>query len=111
MGNRPYPPLVKGAKDYVGDGFRIEYRWKEEVIYWEGDRGFLFDAGWGVDPSVLHVPSTEIWHDVMPDWLRDRRSVVVQRLEQHSEHVLMEDVHGHYRRDANSRVLMAPSNA
>jgi hypothetical protein len=101
---------VRAAKDYVGDGFRIEYRWKEEVVYWEGSRGFLFDAGWGVEPPVLYVPSPDVWQDVMPDWLRDRRGIVVQRLEQHSEHVLMDDVHGHYRLDPESRTQAEPSS-
>lgn len=27
--------------------YRIEFRWKEQVIYWEGDSGFIFDGGWG----------------------------------------------------------------
>ena len=52
---------MKAAKDHLGDDFRIEYRWKEEVVYWEGSQGFRFDAGWGADPSVLYVPSAGIW--------------------------------------------------
>jgi hypothetical protein len=98
---------MKAAKDYLGDGFRIESRWKEEVIYWEGDHGFRFDAGWGVDPSVLYVPSAGIWQEVMPAWLRDRRDVVVARLQQHSEHVLQEDIHGQYRLHPQDRMLTA----
>jgi hypothetical protein len=96
---------MKAAKDYLGDGFRIESRWKEEVIYWEGDHGFRFDAGWGVDPSVLYVPSAGIWQEVMPAWLRDRRDDVLARLRQHSGHILQEDIHGHYRRAPESRIL------
>ncbi|MGN6608639.1 MAG: hypothetical protein ACTHMS_16720 [Jatrophihabitans sp.] len=90
---------------YVGDGFEIESRWKEEVVYWEVDQGFLFDAGWGVTPGVLYVPSAEIWVEVMPDWLRYRRDEVVARLRQHSEHVLEEDVHGYYRNRPADRLV------
>jgi hypothetical protein len=99
---------VEAAADYVGDGFRIEYRWKEQVVYWEGRTGFLLDAGWGVDPSVLYVPSDRIWAEVMPDWLRGRRDLVLRRLRDHSAHVLQEDVHGYYRNSPEHRFLTSP---
>jgi hypothetical protein len=88
---------------YKGDGYEIEWVWKEVVIYWEGDRGFSFDAGWGVTPSVLYVPSASIWAEAMPDWLRARRDEVLERLRAHSSHDLMEDVHGHYRNRPEAR--------
>jgi hypothetical protein len=90
--------------------YRIEHRWKEQVIYWEGDRGYLFDAGWGVEPPVLYVPSPAIWTEVMPDWLRERRVEVVRRLELGSSHVLAEDIHGYYRNDPEARQLQAPKS-
>lgn len=37
--------------------YRVELRWKEEVLYWEDRRGFAFDAGWGSTPPTLYVPS------------------------------------------------------
>jgi hypothetical protein len=96
---------VKAARDYVGDGFRIEYIWKEQVAYWEGPRGFLFEAAWGVDPGVLIVPSPDIWAEVMPAWLRDRRDIVITRLKEHSGHIIKEDIHGMYRNDPEDRVM------
>lgn len=90
---------------FRGDGFEIEHRWKEQVIYWEGGHGFLFDAGWGADPPVLYVPSPDIWREVMPVWCRDRRDEVIARLRDHSEHVLKEDVHGYYRESPATRVI------
>lgn len=96
---------MKAAKDYLGDGFRIEYRYKEEVVYWEGSHGFLFDAGWGVTPAVLYVPSADIWQEVMPAWLRQRRDEVVGRLRDHSAHSVQEDIHGYYRQHPQDRVL------
>jgi hypothetical protein len=105
IGSRLIVHAVNAAADYVGDGFRIEYRRKEQVAYWEGQNGFLFDAGWGVDPSVLYVPSDQIWVEVMPEWLRARRDVVLNRLRDHSAHVLQEDIHGYYRNSPAGRYL------
>ena len=66
--------------------YEIEPRWKEEVVYWEGAQGCVFDAGWGVDPGVLHVPSAASWDTAVPQWLRGRRDEVVRRLAEHSRH-------------------------
>lgn len=30
------------------DDFEIEFRWKEEVIYWEGKRGCFFPGAWAL---------------------------------------------------------------
>lgn len=78
---------------HSGDGFRIEWRWKEQLIYWEDDQGFLFEAGWGVDPPTLYVPVPAVWDLVTPPWLHGRREEVVARLVAHGGHVL-EDDHG-----------------
>ena len=88
---------------YRGDGFAVEPRWKEEVVYWEGDLGFVLDAGWGVDPPVLHVPSDSDWAQVAPPWLRGRRDVVLRRLREHSGHALVVDADGGRLRAAASR--------
>jgi hypothetical protein len=68
----------------------VEFRWKEEVIYWEGDHGFIFDGGWGVTPSVTYVPDEATWDQVVPEWLVGRRQQVVARLALESGHVLHE---------------------
>ena len=62
------------------EDFEIEFRWKEQVYYWEGSRGLFFDGGWGVQPRITYVPSPEQWLEVAPDWARDRREIIVQRL-------------------------------
>lgn len=69
----------------------VQFRWKEEVIYWEGDVGYIFDGGWGADPPVTYVPTAGRWDEVVPDWLRGRHAEVVTRLEQEPGHVLEED--------------------
>lgn len=71
--------------------FRIEARWKEEVIYWEGDRGYLFDAGWGVTPGALYVPAAEDWSLVTPEWMHGRRDEIVARLVEHSHHDVIDE--------------------
>jgi hypothetical protein len=66
----------------------VEFRWKEEVIYWEGNRGFVFDGGWGVAPMVTYIPDEATWDDVVPDWLVGKRQQVVERLALEPGHVL-----------------------
>ena len=70
--------------------YEVEPRWKEEVVYWEGARGFVLDAGWGVDPPVVYVPSAALWDRVVPAWLRHRRAEVVPRIAQGSRHLVKE---------------------
>lgn len=76
------------------DGFEVEFRWKEEIVYWEGPDGFLFDGGWGVSPAVTYVPAAALWSEVMPDWLRERRDVVVARLGRPGTVVVDDEVGG-----------------
>ena len=72
------------------DDFQIEFRWKEEVIYWEGGRGVVFPGGWGVDLPVTIVPDASTWDRAVPAWLRGRRDEVVQRLRDQPNHVVRE---------------------
>lgn len=69
-----------------GAEFRVVTHDREVIAYWEGDRAVLFDAGWGAKPPTLYVPSEEIWDDVVPEWLRGRRELVVGRLAAKSGH-------------------------
>jgi len=71
-------------------GYEIELRWKEEVVYWESGHGYVLEAGWGVDPPVLYVPSAALWDDVVPAWLSGRRAEVLDRLVRRSGHVVKE---------------------
>ena len=91
-------------RGYEGDGFRIDMRWKEEVVYWEDGQGFLLDAGWGVDPPVLYVPAAARWDVAVPSWLRGRRDEVLARLREHSGHDLVESERGYDGRDFALRV-------
>ena len=83
--------------------YEIEPRWKEEVVYWEGDRGYIFDAGWGVEPGVLYVPFAAVWDSAVPSWLRGRRDEVVSRLAEHSRHSVDETAEG-YTTDSSREV-------
>ena len=73
------------------DGSEVEFRWKEVVVYWEGERGFTFDDGWGVDPLVTYVPDEATWDRVVPVWLKGRRTEVIERLKAEEGHVVKDD--------------------
>ena len=72
------------------EDFEVQARWKEEVYYWEGLRGFLFDAGWGVEPPVLYVPPADEWDASTPDWMHGRRDLILARLDGYARHRLVE---------------------
>jgi hypothetical protein len=71
--------------------FEVEFRWKEQVIYWEGDRGCVFVGAWGVDPLVTVVPDASTWDRVAPDWLQGRHDEVCERLRGQPGHVVREE--------------------
>lgn len=79
------------------------------MVYWEDAGGFLFDAGWGVSPPVLYVPSAAVWLETMPGWLRERRDIVIDRLTENSGHTLVTDDLGYYRDSDYGRSLPAQS--
>jgi hypothetical protein len=95
--------LVVAGEVFDGGSFVIEWRWKEEVVYWEGEHGFRLDAGWGVDPPWLYVPSPRIWDMVVPEWLAGRRAEVVDRLAAHNGHRVMDDDAGYDWMDAETQ--------
>jgi hypothetical protein len=75
----------------VNRSFEVEFRWKEQVVYWDGNRGCVFEGGWGVDPVVTVVPDDSTWDRVVPEWLRGRRDEVCERLRSQPGHVLQEE--------------------
>jgi hypothetical protein len=81
---------TKYPRSYDGGSYRVQSRWREEVVYWEGSRGVVFDAGWGVKPPILYVPTQSQWGEVVPHWLRGRSEEVIARLRDHSGHVVQE---------------------
>ena len=81
--NRHYPRAV--------GSYEIEFRWKEEVIYWEGSRGCVFPGGWGVDPVITIVPDAQTWNRAVPSWLHGRHGEVVERLRADARHVVQEE--------------------
>jgi hypothetical protein len=72
-------------------GYEVEFRWKEEVIYWEGARGVVCDGAWGVDPLVTIVPDPTTWDRKTPAWLHGRHDEIVARLRAHPGHVVREE--------------------
>jgi hypothetical protein len=86
---------TKYPRSYDGGSYRVESRWREEVVYWEGSRGVVFDAGWGVKPPILYVPTQSVWDEAVPPWLRGRSTEVIARLREHSGHVVEETEAGY----------------
>lgn len=62
------------------------------------------DAGWGVEPPVVYVPSAALWDQVVPPWLLGRRVEVVDRLAQRSKRVV-EDTDDGYTPGADVRLV------
>jgi hypothetical protein len=75
----------------LADDYEIEFRWKEEVIYWEGRRGCVFLGGWGVNPPVTIVPDATSWDRAVPIFLRGRHDEVLDRLRSDARHVVKEE--------------------
>ena len=75
----------------MSDTYEIEFRWKEEVIYWEGSRGVVFAGAWGVSPLLTIVPDSTTWDRRVPAWLRGRHAEVMARLRAHPDHVIREE--------------------
>jgi hypothetical protein len=97
---------VSAARDIIGDGFRITFPEREMLAYWEGDDGYLFHGGWGVEPPVLAVPSEAAWDEVTPGWLHGRREEVLARLHEIGNQLHEgEDEDWQYRMNPTGRVL------
>jgi hypothetical protein len=88
-----HPVLIADDDDTP---YRIEFRWKEQVIYWENGQGFVFEGGWGVSPPVTYVPDKATWDGAVPDWMRGRRDEIVERLIAYPNHVVEETTSGYW---------------
>lgn len=78
--------MVSNEPDY-----EIEFRWKEEVIYWEGSRGCIFIGAWGADPPVTIVPDATPWDRAVPEFLHGRHDQILARLRTDQSHVVREE--------------------
>ena len=89
--NEPFPVVLARHDCAMTDdagGASVEFRWKEEVVYWEGDCGFVFEGGWGTEPPVTYVPDDATWDQVVPAWMKGRRHEIVRRLSAEPGHVV-----------------------
>jgi hypothetical protein len=75
----------------AAEDFEIVFRWKEEVIYWEGNEGCIFPGAWGADRLVTIVPDAKTWDRAVPAFLRGRHDEVVARLRAHPNHSVEEE--------------------
>ena len=60
--------------------YRVRVVGRETIEYREGDVAFSFNAGWGVRPPVLEVPSEREWREWVPEPFRERREEIVERV-------------------------------
>jgi hypothetical protein len=84
------PTASVEAVDQLSKPWRVEFRWKELVIYWENGRGCVFDGAWGVDPSITIVPDADTWNAVVPPWLQNRHDELLERLRSVTGHIVKE---------------------
>ena len=80
--------------------YKVESRWKEQLVYIKDGEEFVFDCGWGVTPHVAYIPSDAIWDRVVPQWMRGRREEVVARLAADGGHRLEDTEVGYGRLEA-----------
>src|SRR5205085_7997691 len=89
------PAAVRLRVRHDRDEYRVEARAPETIAYWEGERAFLLRAAWGARPRELYVPAENLWDQVVPDWLKGRRPVVVDRLAARSKHRIVDTEDGY----------------
>ena len=86
-GRRPSIPLYADEHGTFG----VLFRWKEELVYAEGEGEHAFRGGWGVNPIQSYVPDEENWDRCLPEWLHGRRAIVVARLRSIPGHEVVTD--------------------
>src|SRR5262249_46142046 len=88
--------------------YRIARAWPDAIEYEEGEgRSIRLDCPSSGEPPQVRVPPPARWIAQMPDWVRDRRALVIERLRLAGAIVHDEDNDGETR---TSRVL-APDGA
>ena len=70
--------------------FKLYPKWKEELVYEEGENSYAFQCGWGVSPPHVEVPAAQDWDAMMPSFLQGRRDEMLKLLREKSGHVIEE---------------------
>jgi ribose 5-phosphate isomerase B len=79
------PPLTPGPEKY--DVF-ISFRY---IVYSEGENAIEFKVEPGLKgPSVIQVPSPERWQGKLPDWAKERRGEILDRIRSKCSHMKYE---------------------
>jgi ribose 5-phosphate isomerase B len=80
----PEPVIPTGEKTHDYD-LMVAFRY---IKYFEGDQVLEFQVDPGLkSPSVIHIPSPERWHSEMPEWARDRREEILDRIKSKCGHL------------------------
>jgi len=61
------------------------------IKYMEGKQSIEFQVDPGLKtPTVIHIPSAERWNTELPEWARDRRHEIIERIRQKTAHMQRE---------------------
>lgn len=86
-------PLLSGKDAGKGHGgtlnpehdVLIAFRY---IKYMEGDHSLEFRIDPNLKaPSMIHIPSAERWRSDLPDWARDRRDEILERIKTRCSHM------------------------
>jgi hypothetical protein len=68
-------------KCFGKEPYKVEIRWKEILIYREGENELEFFIPMGVKPPwPLEFPSESTWNKTVPDWAKGRRNEIMKRI-------------------------------
>ncbi len=61
------------------------------ILYTEGKKTTEFKVEPGLKgPTLIHIASPENWNKVMPDWMKNRREEIVERIARRCNHMIYE---------------------
>jgi hypothetical protein len=91
-------------------GYRVEWRWKEQVIYWRWTtpftrRGYVFDGGWGAAPPVTYVPTADSWDAIVPPGMVGRRAEILDRIRRSAGEQVIKETDAGYEPGQGHRLL------
>lgn len=99
-----FDPVRHRKRDLKSQGFHIEYvspgvlRGDENqfaVVYYEenrevGEQIWFYGTDTNDKKSVLLIPLPEDWNEKVPDWAKNRRTEIVERIQKARRHIVIE---------------------
>jgi len=83
-------PEAGGAGQEADDAYDLLIAFRY-IKYMEGKRSIEFQVDPGLkSPTVIHVPSAKRWADEIPEWARNRRDLILDRVREKTLHMQRE---------------------